>query len=167
MTEDGHTYFWHVETHQSRWTAPEEGYFSIAEQEETNRKHEEKEEKRIAAMYQSQSVHGTSEVKAAEVEVERARNPYGRWQTVTCSSSGSKASKSGSAATTTDLETPLVREKVGSGVTLHKDADMKGVKIKTAPTSATAEFSGPIAFKKRKLAGDHRKNMRRRDNNDD
>ncbi len=38
VTDEGHTYFWHVESHESRWEPPPEGYLSIQEQEEINRR---------------------------------------------------------------------------------------------------------------------------------
>ena len=37
VTEEGTTYFWHVESHESRWDPPPEGYLSIKDQEEINK----------------------------------------------------------------------------------------------------------------------------------
>ena len=53
-TEQGVTYYWHVETKQSRWTAPPEGYFSIAEQEDVNRKHQAREMRKVEKIYEQQ-----------------------------------------------------------------------------------------------------------------
>ncbi len=91
-TEEGHTYYWHVETHESRWTEPPEGFFSVKEQEEVNRKHEAKEWKKVEAIYTSQAIHGshkedgslpTPSVSHYGPQGRPARvNPYGEWKTV-------------------------------------------------------------------------------------
>lgn len=74
---------------ESRWEAPPEGFFSIAEQEAVNRKHDEREEKKIYNMYQSQSIHGShlddAEVAAATVASfgpDARVDPYGSWKSV-------------------------------------------------------------------------------------
>ncbi|PSN55250.1 hypothetical protein C0J52_05858 [Blattella germanica] len=38
QSEEGHTYYWHLETGESRWLPPEEGYLSIAEQKDIEKK---------------------------------------------------------------------------------------------------------------------------------
>ena len=88
-SDEGHIYFWHVETNESRWDPPPDGYLSIKEQEEINQKHEEKETKKIYNMYQSQSIHGRHKdetevaAEAAETMGPQAKpSPYGAWQTV-------------------------------------------------------------------------------------
>ncbi len=88
-TEEGHTYFWHVESHESRWDPPPDGYFSIKEQEEVNAKHEDKERKKVETMYVSQAIHGSHREDAGlptptiSTNGPQARaNPYGEWKTV-------------------------------------------------------------------------------------
>ena len=104
-TEDGNTYYWHVETHgesaffkqwhslktvliflESRWDPPPEGYLSISAQKKLNNKHEEREwikKQKIAA---SQALH--SKVSATETSPEAETgppqrvDPYGGWKTV-------------------------------------------------------------------------------------
>lgn len=78
-----------METNESRWDPPPDGYLSIKEQEEINQKHEEKETKKIYNMYQSQSIHGRHKdetevaAEAAETMGPQAKpSPYGAWQTV-------------------------------------------------------------------------------------
>lgn len=50
QTDEGYTYYWHIETGESKWEPPEEGYMSIAEQKEEEKKElkkkEEEEKKR-------------------------------------------------------------------------------------------------------------------------
>lgn len=109
MTEEGHTYYWHVETHESRWEPPEEGYLSIAEQETVNKKHEEKEMKKMEVLaktycmikkqgyhltlaclqkiYVSQVLHGKQEEAPDEAQgptlpPRMGGGPYGAWKTV-------------------------------------------------------------------------------------
>ena len=100
-TEQGVTYYWHVETKQSRWTAPPEGYFSIAEQEDVNRKHQAREMRKVEKIYEQQAIHGKEE-EFADVAAEARSSdedseddgppggaptridhgPYGKWQVV-------------------------------------------------------------------------------------
>lgn len=85
VTEDGqHTYYWHVETHESTWTAPPEGFLSIKEQEKINAKHEEREMKKIDLMYESQAIHGSTKLqKEGPMQGPSQRpSPYGAWKTV-------------------------------------------------------------------------------------
>ena len=83
VTEEGHTYFWHVETHESRWDPPPEGYLSIQGQEDINKKHENREMRKIEQIYVQQALH-CKEEDPAEVEGPKPRpaGPYGAWQTV-------------------------------------------------------------------------------------
>ena len=44
-----------VDLTESRWTAPPEGYFSIGEQEDVNRKHNARENRKIEKIYEQQA----------------------------------------------------------------------------------------------------------------
>ena len=87
MSEDGNTYYWHVESSASRWDRPPEGYLSIKEQEEINQKHDDKETKKIYNMYQSQAIHGRHKDEDDQESFGPGAkpSPYGAWQTVTSS----------------------------------------------------------------------------------
>jgi hypothetical protein len=77
---------------ESRWHPPPDGYFSIAEQEDVNKKHEAKEARKVEQIYVQQAFHGAavdSDDEGASADsdeeppgtVSRA-GPYGKWQAV-------------------------------------------------------------------------------------
>ena len=63
-----------VDLSESRWTAPPEGYFSISEQEDVNRKHQAREMRKVEKIYEQQAIHGKEEEQFAETAAE-ARDP--------------------------------------------------------------------------------------------
>jgi len=92
-TEDGNTYFWHAETHESRWDPPPEGYLSIQDQEDINKKHEEKEKKKHKKILASQSKHNPTANAAASTSSSSSSgvpvagpapkaDPFGGWKSV-------------------------------------------------------------------------------------
>jgi len=90
-TGDGTIYFWHVESHESRWEPPPEGYLSIKDQEEINRKHEEREQKKLNKIIEAQNIHSHAANYSNEAAAEAAQvaagpppkaDAYGGWQNV-------------------------------------------------------------------------------------
>lgn len=66
-----------------------------------------------------------------------------------------------------DLETPRVKEKPQANVVLHNDRLHDFTERSTPSLANDSAFVGePVTFKKRKLGGDHRKNVRRRNDDD-
>ena len=59
-----------VDLTESRWTAPPEGYFSIGEQEDVNRKHNARENRKIEKIYEQQAIHCKEEEQFADVAAE-------------------------------------------------------------------------------------------------
>jgi len=116
-TDDGTIYFWHVETQESRWTAPPEGFLSIKDQEEINRKHEERELKKYNKIVEQQSIHNhqaaysvTAATEAVAGPAPKAADPYGGWQKV-----AKKSDVIDFQAVQQD------EEPAGAGITLHDD----------------------------------------------
>ena len=157
-TDEGHTYYWHVESHESRWTPPEEGYLSIKEQEDINKKHEAREAKKMEQIYHSQLYHGKQEEETYQKPEPKKNSPFGAWKPVGFQESQSAVHVPGSV----DLQTPEVRAKPQANVTLHKDADMKIRQRSTPSLNSGREDSSGISFKKRKMNSEHRKNFRRK-----
>ena len=75
---------------ESRWTAPPEGYLSIRDQEDINRKHEEREMKKYNKIVEQQSIHShqasyslaAASTSSASAGPAPKAEPYGGWQTV-------------------------------------------------------------------------------------
>ncbi|XP_043268919.1 WW domain-binding protein 4 isoform X2 [Venturia canescens] len=65
-TSEGYTYYWHIETNESVWEVPAEGFMSIAEQEE------EAKEQAIQQQFLEQIDKESSEEKAQLMEERRA-----------------------------------------------------------------------------------------------
>ncbi len=176
VTEEGHTYFWHVETHESRWDAPPEGHFSIKEQEEINDKHEKKEVRKIEKIYESQSIHGTHRedaglpvptVSRAHHGPQARSSPYGEWKAV------EPRPQKRQTSAVLDFQAPRNTEPAKSSVALHHDRPVhfgqrKTPKLEEADGILQPKSSGQVAitFKKRKLSSSNRKNIRRRDEDD-
>eukprot|EP00096_Caligus_rogercresseyi_P008711 TRINITY_DN2809_c0_g1_i1.p1 TRINITY_DN2809_c0_g1~~TRINITY_DN2809_c0_g1_i1.p1 ORF type:complete len:329 (-),score=87.29 TRINITY_DN2809_c0_g1_i1:148-1134(-) len=163
QSDEGHTYYWHVESNESRWDPPPEGYLSIAEQHDINRKSEAKTLHRNASIMASQSIHGRGEeirAAAAETGQEPIYDPYGGWQTVT--------PKPAASSSEIDYEAPVAKAPVTSSVTLHSERDRYNFKEKTVSSQSTEEVSKPkISFRKRKVDSDDKKrHIRQRESND-
>jgi len=169
-TEAGHVYYWHVETNQSRWDAPKEGFFSIEEQEDVNKKHEAREAKKAETIYMQQALHGEQakmpysvpDVAAisgpisASGPVYSSAAAYGQWR---------KVEKKYQTSATYDFQAPAKREKKA---VVNQYNDVLHFQQRSTPSMSSAGSSilddedRPAAssstalsfgFKKRKLAG--------------
>ena len=75
---------------ESRWEPPPEGYLSIKDQEEINRKHEEREQKKLNKIIEAQNIHSHAANYSNEAAAEAAQvagpppkaDAYGGWQNV-------------------------------------------------------------------------------------
>jgi len=182
-TEQGVTYYWHVETKQSRWTAPPEGYFSIAEQEDVNRKHQAREMRKVEKIYEQQAIHGKEE-EFADVAAEARSSdedseddgppggaptridhgPYGKWQVVEKKSEKKEEEK-------IDFQVPRKRSMAPAPPVIRDPAAMAPeprvefkFKQKAMPSLGNSSGGGEAFFKKRKTEG---KRQFRRGNMDD
>ncbi|TRY73853.1 hypothetical protein TCAL_01906 [Tigriopus californicus] len=159
VSEQGHQFFWHVETKESRWDVPSEGFLSIAEQAEIKKKKEAAKAKREVMAQQSKAIHGEHKqeyVSPVPLGPNGKPQPYGSWQAVESVDPD-----------TFDYQTPQVKAAPQAAATLHNDRDYN-FKTKatpslggTASTNLTSSTSG-IVFKKRKVNAEHKKNVRRR-----
>lgn len=182
-TEAGVTYYWHVETKQSRWTAPPEGYFSIGEQEDVNRKHNARENRKIEKIYEQQAIHGKEEEEFADVapeansdddddsddddgppggeRVKIDHGPYGKWQVVEKKREKREEEK-------IDFQAPRNRSgaPVVAAAAVAKEKVEFKFKQKAMPSlgNSSSGGGGEAFFKKRKTEG---KRQLRRGNMDD
>lgn len=180
--DDGNSYFWHVETNgnekvllkvkqlfanfsclESRWDAPPEGYLSLKEQNKIQKGAEKREQKRYEQIQQSQALHGAKAddheaAGAAQGPAPRA-DPYGSWEVV---------ESSYEVEAPVDYQVPRAAELPQASVTMHSDKLSKFEEKKTPSLGgATSSTSKPaIVFRKRKVNDEHRKNARRRENDD-
>nr|ACO15359.1 WW domain-binding protein 4 [Caligus clemensi] len=171
----GNRYYWHVETNESRWVKPPEGYLSIHEQHDINRKAEAKALHRNASILASQSIHGKGELNnygegsstGGSYQEEQKYDPYGGWQSV-------KPKPSSSSASNVDYEAPVAKAPIQSSATLHSEKDRYSFKEKTVSSlsskedlSSSSSSKPKISFRRRKIDSDDKKrNMRQRDDND-
>lgn len=159
--QNGTTYYWNVETMESCWEPPPEGFLSLKEQKNINKKQEKREMKRAKTIEASQAIHGT---KSEEISVTQGpqpkATPYGQWTTV----------ESPVDVGPVDYQVPKVKEAPQANVTMHSDKLTKFEEKKTPSlggNSSNSTSSKPaIVFRKRKLNDEHRKNSRKRDLDD-
>jgi len=181
-SEDGTIYYWHVETHQSRWQPPPEGYLSIKDQEEINKKHEEREMKKYNRIVEQQSIHSHAGAFSATAAAEAAAgtapkaDPYGSggWQKVAkktdvidyqaVDTTAAKSSETSSSVTLHDDRLKKFETKKTPKISDDFEADLdagivdnsKSTKPSRPPPAAvTAAPSKPaIVFRKRKANPD-------------
>jgi len=79
--EDGHSYYWHTNTKESRWDSPPDGYVSIEEQEELQNKKEEKKFKKAKIIREQKEKFTPKPETEAKPEKIDAYGGRG-WQTV-------------------------------------------------------------------------------------
>merc|ERR1719510_397626 len=104
-TDDGHTYYWNIENHESSWNPPAEGYMSIHQQKIVSEQQELIEEQR--------SIHGRNlESEVYEGPVQKA-SPYGSWKLVENTDHLPEAP--------VDYQVPTVKAGPTANVTLHSD----------------------------------------------
>ncbi|XP_040571817.1 uncharacterized protein [Lepeophtheirus salmonis] len=170
--DSGTKYYWHVETQESRWDKPPEGYLSIQEQHDINRKAEAKTLHRNASILASQSIHGKgeivsySDVSTTSYQEPQTYDPYGGWQNV--------QPKPTVPTSKIDYQCPQAKAPIQSSVTLHSERDRYSFKEKTVSTLYEDNTELPeshvqkskISFRKRKIDSvDKKRNMRQRDDN--
>ncbi|XP_042888447.1 WW domain-binding protein 4-like [Penaeus japonicus] len=130
---EGYTYYWHIGSGESKWEAPEEGYLSIKEQEKLNAKSNKESKDSTAAA--------------------SASLPCGPVQRAEAFNSWKKVEK----------YLPELPENDYYGPELSFKQQDSTFEVKTVTLSAKDRGSGEsVGFKKRRVADDMKKNMRRR-----
>jgi len=86
-TEDGNSYFWHVENHESRWDTPPGGFVSIEEQAKVQAGEEAKASKKKKVISEQKQFHRQHEDNplpglAGGPGLSPKRDPYGLWNKV-------------------------------------------------------------------------------------
>lgn len=79
-TAEGHKYYWHVHTQESRWDAPPCGFVSIAEQTKLANKKVEKAVKKVKVAEESREIHGEHVTREREIRAlpdMSIKDPYG------------------------------------------------------------------------------------------
>ena len=137
--------------------------FEEEEREKKEKAKAEKAEKRRQEIIEQQrSVHMRSEENYVIQGPASKPTPYGSWQTV--------EPKIDLPEAPVDYQVPTVKEAPQANVTLHSDRFTKFEEKKTPSlggNSSTGSSSKPaIVFRKRKINDEHRKNARRRDENE-
>eukprot|EP00088_Acartia_fossae_P006860 TRINITY_DN1316_c0_g1_i1.p1 TRINITY_DN1316_c0_g1~~TRINITY_DN1316_c0_g1_i1.p1 ORF type:complete len:328 (-),score=83.42 TRINITY_DN1316_c0_g1_i1:157-1140(-) len=82
--EDGHSYYWNINTKESRWDPPPAGYVTIKEQEELQQKKEEKKIKKAQMIEMQREKFSKPATSSLEPEPEAKTDAYGGrgWQKV-------------------------------------------------------------------------------------
>lgn len=153
-SEDGHVFYWNVETMESKWELPTEGFLSIQAQEEINKDHESKEYKKLQLMYKSQEIHGRHiEEGPSPLSTTESNQPYGSWQAV------ERLKKSEEI----DFQAPSTNYCTNTAIIFDRKAKKHEFKKKIAPTIG-CETGHDQLFKKRKIQGksERKERMRKR-----
>ncbi|GBM08063.1 WW domain-binding protein 4 [Araneus ventricosus] len=161
MTDEGYKYYWHVETSESCWEAPEEGFVSLEEQEALN-----------SPATTENSVPEIKEEPKEEVEENNTENeeepvysigpqpkvdPYGQWVTVVKKE-----------PVKIDLQLPKPSEDlIEIVIPVVKDEPKLKFSEKIVGKLEDTDPSEGVTFKKRKFAGSSAKRNARQRNLDD
>ncbi|KAK7082004.1 WW domain binding protein 4 [Halocaridina rubra] len=150
---EGASYYWNIETGASRWEVPEEGFFSLVEQEKLkNKKKEKKEKKEKKASACKDKEKNSTTVSAPSVV-------YGPVQKAEAYSTWEQIEKSDEPAV--DYQLPQTEEKYYGPEITFKNPEVT-FSQKTVTLSSMEKSQGSVAFKKRKGLQDSKKTMRRR-----
>lgn len=159
-SEDGNSYFWHVENHESRWDPPPGGYISVEEQAKVQVAEETKKHKKQKVISDQKQFHRQHEDNplpgmSGGPGLSPKRDPYGGWNKVERESEQ-----------TVDLGLPTIPQVKVKAPTIQYEPrhvfkertvdslmGLGPVKVATAPV---------INFRKRKAA-----NLRSRDEEED
>ncbi|XP_069687032.1 WW domain-binding protein 4 isoform X2 [Periplaneta americana] len=175
-SEQGYIYFWHIETGESRWEPPEEGFMSLDEQskeekkklkkeaeKERQRKEEEAKRKEETRAYIEREKMKSRRLKEEDTKPEEESlpvlgpaprvDPYGSWKTIETR-----------LPEPVDLQLP---EQEYVPIKVPSVAEPQ-VKFKEKTLSGLGEDAGGAgaSFKKRKLNNNPKRNMRQRLNED-
>lgn len=80
LSPEGYTYYWHIETNESVWEPPEEGYMTFAEQEEEARE-QQLQEQLLEQLEQEEAVANADILEEKRANAERERMKELRRQT--------------------------------------------------------------------------------------
>ncbi|XP_063975849.1 WW domain-binding protein 4 isoform X2 [Diachasmimorpha longicaudata] len=72
QSPEGYTYYWHTETNETTWEAPEEGFMTIAEQEEEARE-QAVQEKLLEQLEEEETVANAAVIEEQRAKAERER----------------------------------------------------------------------------------------------
>ncbi|XP_017780745.1 PREDICTED: WW domain-binding protein 4 [Nicrophorus vespilloides] len=177
-SEGGQTYYWNIVTNESAWKAPEEGFLSIAEQNEdsantskaqwkefnkkqildtrlkaqTEKKQDDEDRARAAReKMKERRVEDIAPVVAAPLLEEGKTNPYGRWNVVQ----------------TTIIEDPEPQKDNRETGAAEEDEEQAAeeeppVKVFKEKTVESLGGNEKVQFKKRKFGGGFKRSVRTR-----
>lgn len=189
-SEEGYTYYWNIETNQSIWDSPPEGYVSLREQNEPPTGNPENPEDIVSPEVAQQRAAKKAQEAFIQSKMKGKKNtgssagkpkkstsksdfasigsqgplaksePYGAWQSVPVLSTPVNS-------TPIDFQVPQVKEAPQANVTMHSDRLTKFEEKKTpslgGASSSSSANKPAIVFRKRKINEDHKKNARKRE----
>lgn len=188
-SDEGYTYYWHVETNQSVWEPPAEGYVSLREQNQPAQSANPLNPEDIVSPEVAQQ-RAAKKAHEAFIQSKMKGKKLGSGKSSSKKSSipdesrtaGSQVSVGPVAksepygawqsvpsqpaiSAPVDYQVPQVKEAPQANVTMHSDRLTKFEEKKTPSLGgATTSSNKPaIVFRKRKINEDHKKNARRRD----
>lgn len=180
LSPEGYTYYWNIETNETCWEEPSEGFVSLLDQQLEELKKEtetqvdtsaqpvlkkKKKKKKKKEMQEEEYYEEEEQQQEEEEDTQQAAAPYGQWQTVV---------KPPEAAPV-NLQLPKIKfnsQSKAAAVIVPPEPRIKFNTEKTTSNTGASVSSfvkrdpGESEFKKRKIGDDKQKNLRTRTEDD-